>query len=146
MSLLVKNCYYTCTVFLKMKQELLASIVEVLDEEEDYSEMNEEVKNAKKPKDGISLIKKYENFLKGANKKIINIVEKQGEFLKRLKGRDKFFDRVGLSRFNIYFKIGLYKFLCKLPVLKNSTLIFSYFKGNFKLIKKVCKTNADIFG
>ena len=45
--------------------------------------MNEEVKNVKQLKDGISLVKKYEDLLKGANRKIINIVEKQGEFLKK---------------------------------------------------------------
>ena len=50
--------------------------------------MNEEVENAKEPKVGISLLKKYENLLKGANRIIINIVEKQGEFLKRFKDSD----------------------------------------------------------
>ena len=44
-----------------IKQELL--VFEVF-EEEDYLQMNEEVKNAKKPKDGISLVKKYEDLLK----------------------------------------------------------------------------------
>ena len=59
--------------------------------------MNEEVKNAKESKDGISLVKKYEDLLKGANKKIINIVGKQGELLKRFKYSDESFDCVGLS-------------------------------------------------
>ena len=36
-------------------------------------------------KDGISLAKKYEDVLKGANRKIINIVGKQEELLKRFK-------------------------------------------------------------
>ena len=59
--------------------------------------MNEEVKNTKKPKDGISLKKKYEDLLKGANRKIINIVGKQEELLKRFKGSDKYFDSVSLK-------------------------------------------------
>ena len=46
--------------------------------EEDY------LKNAKEVKDGISLVKKYENLLKSANKRIINIVRKQGEILKKI--------------------------------------------------------------
>ena len=46
----------------------------------------------------------------------------------------------------MYFKISLYKFLCKFPVLKKSTLTSSYFNSNFKLIKKVGKANANIFG
>ena len=36
--------------------------------------MNKEVKNGKEPKDGISLVKKYEDFLKGAIRKTLNIV------------------------------------------------------------------------
>ena len=61
-------------------------------------------------------------FSKELINKIINIVGKQGELLKRLKEEDELFDCVGLSRSNIYFKIRLYKFLCKFPVLKKSTL------------------------
>ena len=68
-----------------IKKELLASILEVFNEEEGYLHINEEVKNAKELKDGMALVKKYEDLLKGANKKIINIVGKQGELLKRFK-------------------------------------------------------------
>ena len=127
-----------------IKKELLASILEVSNEEEDYLRMNEEVKNAKELKDGICLIKKYENLSKGANKKFINIDGKQGKLLKRFKEENDFFDCDGLSQSNIYFKIRLYKFLCKFLLLKNSTLTSDYFKGNFKLIKKVCKANGDL--
>ena len=84
--------------------------------------------------------------MKGANKKVINIVGKQGELLKRFKEEDEFFDCVGLSKSNIYFKMQLLKFLCKFPVLRNSTLTPSYFKSNLKQIKEVCKANVDIFG
>ena len=59
-----------------IKQELLVSIIEIADEE-DYIEMSEEVKNAKELKDAVSLVKKYEDLLKGANRKIINIVGKR---------------------------------------------------------------------
>ena len=127
------------------KKELLASILEGL-EEEDYLNICENVKNAKDLKDAISLVKKHEDLLKSSNKRIIDIVAKQGELLKRFNDSDEFFDGVGLSRSNIYFKIRLYKFLCKFPALRNSTLTSSYFKSNFKIIKKVCKANADIFG
>ena len=67
--------------------------------------MNDEVKNAKDLKDGIALVKKYEDLLKWANKKIINIVGKQGELLKKFKEDDNFFNCVRLSKSNIYFKI-----------------------------------------
>ena len=100
---------------------------------------------AKEPKDGRYLVKKYEDLLKWTDRKIINIVDKQGELWKRLRDAGEFFDRVGLSRSNIYFKISLNTFLRKFPLLKNSTLTSSYFKSNFKVIKKVCKANVNMF-
>ena len=103
-----------------IKKELLESILEVF-EEENYLQICEEVKNAKDLKDSISLVEKYEDLLKSSNKKIINIVAKQGELLKQFKDSDEFFDSISLSRSNIYFKIRLYKFLCKFPALRNST-------------------------
>ena len=63
------------------------------------------MKDAKNLNNCISLVKKYEDLLKSSNKKIINIVAKQGELLKRFKDSDKFFDDFGLSRSNIHFKI-----------------------------------------
>ena len=68
------------------------------------------------PKDGISLTKKHYQFLKGANRKIINIVGKQGELLKRFKDSEELFGCVDLSRSITYFKISLNKFLCQFPV------------------------------
>ena len=123
-SLLIKSCYYTFFT------------IEIADEE-DYSGLNKEVKNAKEPKGATSIIKKYEQLLRGENRKIINIMEKQGELLKKFKEKDEFFSRVGLNRSNIYFKIPLHKFLCKFPIFKKSILTSSYFKINFKLIKNV---------
>ena len=116
--------------------------------EEDYLKLNEEVRNAKKPEDVISLVKKYEDLLKEATRKIIKTVGKQGELLKRFRDAEVFFDCIGLSRSNIYFRISLYKCLRKFPLLKNSTLQFnsSYYKSNFKVVKKVCKANVNVFG
>ena len=103
------------------------------------------MKNAKDLKEGVSLVKRYEDLLKSSNKKTINIVAKQGELLKRFNDSDEFFDSFGLSRSEIFFKIRLYKLLCKFPALIISTHTPSYFKNNFKIIKKVCKANVDIF-
>ena len=122
-----------------IKKKLQASILEV--SEEENANLKEELKKAKEAKEGISLIKKYENLAK-----IINIVGKQGELFKRFKEEDEFFDRVDQSRSKIYFKIRLFNFLCKFLVLKNSTLTPSYFKSNLKQIKKVCQANPDIVG
>ena len=91
-----------------IKKELQKSILEGLGEEK--ANLNEEVKNAKTLNEGISLAQKYENLSKGANKKIINIVGKQDELLKRFKEEDEFFNKVGLSRSKIYIKMRLVKF------------------------------------
>ena len=122
-------------------------IIKVIDEE-DYPELNEEVKNAKKKqttKEAISIIKKVEELLRGENRQIMNTVGKQVEFLKKFKESDEFFCRVGHSQSNIYFKINLHYFLCKFPILKKSTLTSSYLKSSFKLIRKVCKAIVDKF-
>ena len=105
-----------------IKKELLTSILDASNEEEDYLRMSKAVKNAKELKESICLTKKYEKLLKGANKQNYQHCRKQGELLKRLKEEDELCDCVGLSRSNIYFKIRFYKFLCKFPVLKKSTL------------------------
>ena len=93
-----------------IKKELLASIAELSDGEEDYLELNEEVRNAKEPKDSIFLVKKYEDLLKGANRKMINIVGKQEELLQQFRDAAEFFNRVGLRRSNIYFKLAYTNF------------------------------------
>ena len=58
---LVKN--FLTKIPKAIKPELLASIIEIADEE-DYSELNEEVTIAKKAKDAIFLVKKYEDLFK----------------------------------------------------------------------------------
>ena len=78
-----------------IKKEWQESILQV--SEEENANLNEQVKNAKSLNEGISLIQKYENLLKGADKKVINILGKQGKLLKRFKEEDEFFDCVGLS-------------------------------------------------
>ena len=78
------------------------------------------------------------------NREIINMLGNQGEFLKTFRERDEFFSRVGLSRYSIYFKIRLHKFLCKFFVLKQSTLTSSYCKSNFESVKKICQAHVDI--
>ena len=86
-----------------VKQELIASIAEFSNGEEDYLELDEKVKNAKEPQDGIVLVKNMKTFWKELTKKIITIVGKQGKILKRFRVEDDFLDHVGLSRSNIYF-------------------------------------------
>ena len=77
--------------------------------------------------EAVPIIHEYKEILKGENKKIINIVGKQGQLLKWFKKSDGFVAGISLSRPNI----------CKIPVLKNLTFQWSYFKSNFKLLQSV---------
>ena len=60
------------------------------------------------PKEAISIIKIFEELLKGENRKIIITVGKHEELLKKFEVNDEFFRCVGLSR---YFKIYCVNFL-----------------------------------
>ena len=60
------------------------------------------------PKEAISIIKIFEELLKGENRKIIITVGKQEELLKKFEVNDEFFRCVGLSH---YFKIYCVNFL-----------------------------------
>ena len=66
-----------------IKKELQASIVEV--SKQGDANLNEEVKNTKEVKDGKSLVKKYKNLSKGANKKTSTLSENKAISTKDLK-------------------------------------------------------------
>ena len=69
---------------------------------------------------------KYKELLKTQNKRIINIIRNQCQLLKQVKESAEFFELVFLSLSIFYFRINLYKFLRKHPVVKKSTLSSSY--------------------
>ena len=71
-----------------IKKELQKSILAV--SEEENANLNKDVKILKSLNEGISLVQRYENLLKGANKKIISIVESKAISLKYLKNRMNF--------------------------------------------------------
>ena len=63
-----------------IKEELFSSILET--EDEDELELDEEVKAKKDPKEAVTIIKRNEKILRNQKRRIINIVEKQGQLLK----------------------------------------------------------------
>ena len=97
------------------------------------------MRNVKQSTEVIAINENYEELLNGERKRIINIMRK----LKTFKDNKEFFIDVGLNQSNIYFKVKLHKFLTKFPVFKNPS---SYFKNNFKLLKKFYQENVGIFG
>lgn len=66
--------------------------------------------------------------------------------VKRFRELEEFFDTVVLSYSTICFKMSLYKFLSKHPVVKNITVSSNYFKNNLRILMKVCRENVDLFG
>ena len=68
-----------------IKKELQESILEV--SEEENANLNEEVKNVKSLNEGISLVQKYENLLKRANKKSLTLLASKASSSKDLKKR-----------------------------------------------------------
>lgn len=76
--------------------------------------------------------------------KTIGYIGKEGERLKKFKDTENSLDNVVQSRPMIYFQIGLYTFLKKYPLLKQSTLQSSYLQNNFKAIKFVRKENIFV--
>ena len=79
--------------------------------DDNKSVLNEVVRNANQANEVIIVIKKYKLLLKGENRKMIGMMGKQGELLKKIKETEEFFNHVDFSRSNIYFKIRMYKFL-----------------------------------
>ena len=126
-----------------VKQEPL----NLLQENDDVVEqgLNKRANNVNNFQKAIKIINRFEDIIKTQNIKAMGYIGKEGELLKKFKDTENFFDNVGQSRSTIYFKISLYKFLKKYPLLKKSTLRSSYFKNNFKAIKVVCKENPTSF-
>ena len=127
-----------------IKAELLNSLKEIKDEDEPW--LNEIAPKTKDFNEAIRTIKCYEEILKKKNVRSRNIAQKQNQLLKRFKESEEFFKIAVLRRSTINFKIHLYKFLTKYPVLKKSRLSSHYLKKNFNDIKKVCRETADLFG
>ena len=72
-------------------------------------------------------------FLKGENRKIINIVGKQGDLVKKFKESDEFFSYVGPNQSNTYFKIHLHEFFLR---WKNQLLTLTILKVILNWFKK----------
>ena len=70
----------------------------------------------------MKLINKYKELLKTQNKRIINIIRNQRQLLKQVKESAEFFELFFLSQSIFYFRLNLYEFLSKRPVVKKSTL------------------------
>ena len=121
---LIKWCINKKTPYI-IKEELLRLLIEI--EKEDEAELEKAVKKLKESKEAIMIVMRYKDILK-IKKRNISLAQ-QGPILKCLKESEGFMKTVGFSRFNIYLKISLHKFLSKYPLLKRSTLASNYFKS-----------------
>ena len=78
--------------------------------------------NINNSQEAILINGRQEDIIKTQNEKAIVCIGKQGEFLKKSKDTENFFDNLGQSRSTICLKISFHKFLKKYPFLKKSTL------------------------
>ena len=125
----------------KQNEGIKQDVLNLLKENDDVEGqgLTETANNVNNSQEAIVIIPCYEEIIRKKPKKAIVDIGKQGELFK------KFTDNVGQSKSMIYFKISLYKFLEKYPLLETSTLQSSYFKNNFKAIKVVWKENSTFF-
>ena len=101
--------------------------------------LNETANNVSNTQEAIVTISRYEEIIKTQNKKAIGYIGKQGKLLKRFQNTENVFDNISPKRSTKNFKISLFIFLKKSPLLKTSTLQSSCFKNEFKEV--VCKGN-----
>ena len=125
----------------KQNEGIKQDVLNLLKENDDVEGqgLTETANNVNNSQEAIVIIPCYEEIIRKNPKKAIVDIGKEGELFK------KFTDNVGQSKSMIYFKISLYKFLKKYPLLETSTLQSSYFKNNFKAIKVVWKENSTFF-
>ena len=76
---------------------------------------------------------------------LIKCVSMHRKILNMFREVEDLIQNVGQSKSTICYKIRMYKFLKKYPVLKNSTLPSSYFQNLFKAIKIVFKIMEILF-
>ena len=110
-----------------MKEKLLYSL-----KENDTEEVEFNITRINNPREAINIANHYEEIMKTQNKKVIGILATQEQMLKKFKDMYDFIENIRLSRSTVYFKIEIYKFFIKFPVLKNSTLSAHYFRNHFK--------------
>ena len=108
----------------------------------EQQELNETANNVNNYQEAIARFIATKTLLKHKIKKTIGYIGKQGE---KFKDTENLFDSISQNRSAIYFKISLYKFLKKYPLLERSTMRSSFFKNTFKAIKVVCKENPNSF-
>ena len=108
-----------------IKQELLNSLRES-DSVEDpgLDETDNETNN---PLEALTIIHRYKEIIKT-----------------HFRDTEHFFENVGERKSTIYLKMGSQKFLKKYHALKKSTFSSIYSKNNFKVIKAVCKSIANL--
>ena len=125
----------------KQNEGIKQDVLNLLKENDDVEGqgLTETANNVNNSQEAIVIIPCYEEIIRKKPKKAIVDIGKEGQLFK------KFTDNVGQSKSMMYFKISLYKFLEKYPLLETSTLQSSYFKNNFKAIKVVWKENSTFF-
>ena len=99
--------------------------------------------------DTIKVIQDFEQIIHNKNSDIVGLGYYQGQKFQKFRQKERFLSdmvsKFKVSKSKIVFKIVLRKLIDDYSKIKNSSLSLHYFKKHLKLIKEVCKENANKF-
>ena len=130
----------------EIKKELKDSIAN--GKKNENTDTGEMVKNCTESKeDAAKAIHEFEEVIKNKMSDIVWLAYRQGKIFQKFRSKERFVGDMVLkckvSKSTIVFKIALSRLIDKYPKMKDSSLSLYYFKKHLKLIKEICKENAN---
>ena len=112
------------------------------------TDTGEMVKNCTESKeDAAKAIHDFEEVIKNKKSDIVWLAYHQGKIFQKFRSKERFVGDMVLkckvSKSTIVLKIALSRLIDKYPKMKDSSLSLHYFKKHLKLIKEICKENAN---
>ena len=99
--------------------------------------------------DTVKAVQKFEQIIQNKKSDIVWLAYYQGQIFQKFREKERFVSDMVLtfcvSKSTIVFKIALNKLIGGFPRIKKSSLSLHYFKKELKLIKEICKENANEF-
>ena len=96
----------------------------------------------------MKVVEEFEEIFKNKKSDIILLIYHQDQIFQKFKEKQSFVSMVfklNVSKSTIVFKITLSKLIDNYPKIKNPSLSLHYFKKHLKMIREICKDNANEF-
>ena len=111
--------------------------------------MQDKVNGCISSEDAIKVIQDFEQIIQNKKSNILWLAYNQGQIFQKFKEKERFISDMAskfkVSKSTIVFKIAFKKLIDDYPKIENSSLSLHYFIKHLKLIKEVCKENANEF-